>query len=104
MFAVIKTGGKQYRVQQGDLVRVESLSAAEGDAVVFDQVLLVGDGESTRAGTPTVDGAVVRGTVVRNARGRKIVIYTFKRRQNSNRRRAGHRQAFTEVKIDAIEA
>ena len=104
MFAVIKTGGKQYRVQQGDLVRVESLSAAEGDAVVFDQVLLIGDGESTRAGTPTVDGAVVRGTVVRNARGPKIVIYTFKRRQNSNRRRAGHRQAFTEVKIDAIEA
>lgn len=104
MYAVIQTGGKQYRVQQGDVIRVEALPIQAGDPVEFDKVLLIGDEESTRVGTPTVDGATVKGTVISQSRDKKVLIYTFKRRQNSNRRQAGHRQAFTEIKIDAIEA
>ena len=104
MYAVIQTGGKQYRVQQGDVIQVEALPNQAGETVEFDKVLLVGDQDSTRVGTPTVDGATVKGTVVRQTRDKKVLIYTFKRRQNSNRKQAGHRQAFTEIKIDAIEA
>jgi large subunit ribosomal protein L21 len=103
MYAVIRTGGKQCRVKQGEIVRVEALAVEAGDTVTFDEVLLVGEGESVRVGSPTVDGASVQGTVLRQGRQKKVVIQTYKRRQNSNRRRAGHRQAFTEVKIDAIE-
>lgn len=103
MYAVIRTGGKQCRVQQGDVVRVEALQAEAGDAVTFDEVLAVGEGDEVRVGDPTVSGATVRGTVVSQGRNKKVVIQTYKRRQNSNRRRAGHRQAYTEVKIDAIE-
>lgn len=103
MTAVFESGGKQHRVKVGDVVRVESLPAAEGEAVVFDRVLLVGEGEGCRVGNPTVDGAAVRGTVVERGRGRKIIGFVFKPRKNSNRRRWGHRQAFTSVKIDAIE-
>lgn len=103
MYAVIRSGGKQHRVQEGDLVRVESLAAGAGESVTFDEVLVVGEGDDVRVGTPTVAGASVRGTVIREGRGKKVIIQTYKRRQNSNRRNAGHRQAFTEVKIDAIE-
>ena len=104
MYAVIETGGKQHRVREGDLLRVERFAAEQGSAVEFDRVLLLGDDADTRIGNPVVEGARVRDTVVRHGRSRKIRIYTFKRRQNSNRRRMGHRQGFTEVKIDAIEA
>jgi large subunit ribosomal protein L21 len=103
MYAVIRTGGKQCRVKQGEIVRVEALAVEAGDTVTFDEVLLVGEGDSVRVGSPTVDGASVQGTVLRQGRHKKVVIQTYKRRQNSNRRRAGHRQAFTEIKIDAIE-
>jgi large subunit ribosomal protein L21 len=103
MYAVIRTGGKQCRVEQGNVVRVESLDAQDGDTVTFDEVLLIADGDDVRVGEPLVDGASVRGTVVRNGRGKKVEIRTYKRRQNSNRRRGGHRQAFTAVKIDSIE-
>jgi large subunit ribosomal protein L21 len=104
MFAVIETGGKQLRVQIGDLVRVESLDADVGSEVVFDQVLMVGEGEGARIGTPAVDGATVRGSVVEQGRGKKVLIYTYKKRKNSARKTQGHRQSFTAVKIDAIDA
>jgi large subunit ribosomal protein L21 len=104
MYAVIETGGKQVRVAVGDVVEVERLDGDPGSAVVFDRVLLLGQDESIKLGSPTLGGARVRGTVVRQGRHPKIVLYTFKRRQNSNRRRAGHRQHYTAVKIEAIEA
>jgi len=104
MFAVIETGGKQLRVEVGEVVRVEHLSGETGEEIVFDRVLLVGDGESARVGSPTVDAASVRGSIVEQGRGAKIHLYTFKRRQNSNRRRAGHRQAYTAVKIESIDS
>ena len=104
MYAVIETGGKQHRVQVGEVVKVELLGAGEGEKVVFDRVLMVGDGSTVKVGAPTVAGAEVRGTVVDLDRAKKIVIYTFKHRQNSNRRRAGHRQHYAAVKIDAIQA
>jgi large subunit ribosomal protein L21 len=100
VYAVIETGGKQVTVREGDLVRVEKLAAAEGDVVTFDRVLLVGDG-ATRVGTPTVEGASVQGRVVRQARGRKIVVMKFKAKAHS-RRKTGHRQSFTEVRIERI--
>jgi large subunit ribosomal protein L21 len=103
MYAVIQTGGKQHRVEVGKVVRVESLSGDSGDPVIFDRVLMVGEGDSVRVGAPTVEGATVKGTVVSQGRGKKILIYTFKRRKNSNRRTMGHRQNYTAVKIDAIE-
>ena len=104
MIAVIETGGKQHRVRVGEVVRVESRPAEAGAPVVFDRVLLVGEGDTARIGTPTVEGARVTGTVVSNGRGPKIIGYVFKHRKNSNRKRWGHRQNFTAVKIDAIEA
>ena len=104
MYAVIESGGKQLRVQVGDVVRVERLSDGVGDQVTFDRVLAVGAGEEVKIGTPTVDGAAVKGSVVAHDRGDKVIIYTYKPRQNSNRRRAAHRQNYTSVKIDAIES
>ena len=104
MYAVIQTGGKQHRVQVGQVVRVESLEGDVGASIVFDRVLMVGEGESVQVGAPTVSGAQVKGSVVEQGRGRKILTYLFKRRQNSNRRRQGHRQNYTAVKIDAIES
>lgn len=105
MYAVIETGGKQHRVRVGEVVDVEKLGADVGAEVVFDRVLLVaGKDDRVMLGSPTLDGVRVRGTVVRQGRGPKIIIYTYKKRQNSNRRRAGHRQALTKVKIDSIDA
>jgi large subunit ribosomal protein L21 len=105
MYAVIRSGGKQLRVQVGDEVRIERLAAEVGAPVVFDQVLMLGgDDDRVRLGAPLLDGAQVRGTVVAQGRGPRIVIYTYKKTQNSNRRRQGHRQKITTVKIDAIEA
>lgn len=104
MYAVIKTGGKQYRVQQGDIVRVEFLPVEAGESVEFDSILMVGDDESTTIGSPVVEGAKVRGTVVRHDKDRKVIVHTYKRRKNSNRKTSGHRQTYTEIKIDAIEA
>jgi large subunit ribosomal protein L21 len=104
MYAVIETGGKQCRVQVGEVVKVESLPVEAGDPVVFDRVLLVSDGEAVKVGTPTLEGAKVTGTAVEQGRRAKIIGYVFKHRQNSNRKRWGHRQDFTAVKIEAIEA
>ena len=104
MYAVIETGGKQVRVQVGDVVRVETLPGEVGQSISFDRVLMVGDGASTKIGNPNLEGARVAGSIVEHGRGPKIVVYTYKRRQNSNRRTMGHRQDFTAVKIESIDA
>ena len=101
MYAVIKTGGKQYRVAVGDKLKVETISAAEeGDSITLDHVLMIGDGDSIEVGTPTLD-STVEATVLKNGRGKKLRIVKFRRRQNS-RTRTGHRQNFTELQITAI--
>jgi large subunit ribosomal protein L21 len=104
MYAVIETGGKQLRVQVGEIVRVESLPGEIGAPIVFDRVLMVGEGDKARVGQPNLDGAEVQGSIVEQGRGRKILIYTFKRRKNSNRKTQGHRQNYTAVKIESINA
>ncbi|MCX7514781.1 50S ribosomal protein L21 [Frateuria edaphi] len=102
-YAVIKTGGKQYRVQQGDVLRVELLDAEEGANVSFDQVLLVGSGDAVNVGVPTVAGATVSATVRRHGRADKIRIIKFRRRKH-HKKQMGHRQHFTEVEITGINA
>ena len=99
--AVLKTGGKQYRVEPGAVLRVEKLLAEVGTKVEFDDVLLVGSGGDAKIGTPIVAGAKVTGTVTAHGRGDKVIVYKFRRRQQY-RRKQGHRQAYTEVRIDAI--
>jgi len=104
MYAVIKTGGKQYRVAKDDYLRIEKLDAEVGSTVEFDQVLLVGgDGADPKVGAPLLDGAKVTAEVVEQTRGPKIVIFTKRRRKNF-RRRTGHRQYLTVVKIADIAA
>jgi large subunit ribosomal protein L21 len=102
MYAVVKTGGKQYRVQSGESVRVESLPAEVGAAVSFDEVLMVGEGESVRVGTPLIAGAKVRATVVAHGRGEKVRIFKMRRRKHFQKSQ-GHRQGYTEVRIDDIQ-
>ena len=101
MYAIIATGGKQYKVAEGDVVRVEKLEAAEGEQVVFDQVLLIG-GEETVIGSPVIEGAKVSATVTANGKGEKVIVYKYKRKTGYHKKN-GHRQMFTEVKIDKIE-
>jgi len=103
MSAVIVTGGKQYRVAEGQKLRVERLETEEGQSVEFDKVLMVGEGDNVKVGAPYLDGGKVKATVVSHGRGKKISIMKFRRRKDS-KRQMGHRQDFTEVKIDAIEA
>ena len=100
MYAVIETGGKQYKVTEGDIIRVEKLDAAEGDKITFDQVLMIG-GEETLIGNPVVDGAKVAATVTANGKADKVVVYKYKRKTGYHKKN-GHRQLFTEVKIDEI--
>ncbi len=101
MYAVIKTGGKQYRVSPGDTLRVESLDVAEGDAVDIDQILMVGDGDKISVGDPLVSGAVVSAKVLSHGRGKKVKIIKFKRRKHY-RRQMGHRQNYTEIEIVSV--
>ena len=102
MYAIIKTGGKQYKVSEGDEIIIEKLEAEENSAVTFEEVLAIFDGDSAKIGTPKVDGAKVTGTVVKNGKGPKLRIFKYKHKTNY-RRRQGHRQPFTKVKIDKIE-
>jgi large subunit ribosomal protein L21 len=102
MYAVIETGGKQYRVNEGDVIRVEKLTADVGSKIDFDRILLVGEGEQVKVGTPLVDGATVTGTVIEQDRHRKIVVFKMKRRKNY-RKKQGHRQDFTGIRIEAIK-
>ena len=103
MYAVIKTGGKQYRVAQGDTLKVEKLEAGEGDSVEFDQVLMVGEGEDVKIGAPYLEGGKVTATVVDHGRREKIKVIKFKRRKN-HRKQMGHRQYFTQIEITGIDA
>jgi len=103
MYAVIKTGGKQYRVSSGEQLRVELLPAEVGAAVSFDEVLMVGDGEQARVGAPLVSGAKVQATVVSHGRGEKVTIFKLRRRKHYKKSQ-GHRQSYTEVRIDDIVA
>jgi large subunit ribosomal protein L21 len=102
MYAVIATGGKQYRVSQGDTIDVEKLGVEVGTEVRFDQVLLVGTDSETKIGQPLVPGAIVVGKVVENGRAAKIIVYKIRRRKNY-RRKQGHRQAFTRLVIQGIQ-
>jgi large subunit ribosomal protein L21 len=102
MYAVIETGGKQYRVNEGDIIRVEKLAGDVGSKVDFDHVLLIGEGEQVKVGTPHVGGASVTGTVIEQERHRKIIVFKMKRRKNY-RRKQGHRQDFTGVLIERIK-
>lgn len=101
MYAVIKTGGKQYRVAAGDKLRVETLNAAEGDSIELNDVLMVADGDDVKIGAPVVEGASVSATVKAHGRGKKIEIVKFRRRKHY-RKQQGHRQNYTELEITAI--
>ena len=103
MFAVIKTGGKQYKVKAGDLVKVEKLDAEEGKTIKISDVLMVVDGDQTTVGTPNVKGATVSAKVNSHGRGPKIKIVKFHRRKH-HRKQMGHRQAYTELSILKISA
>jgi large subunit ribosomal protein L21 len=103
VYAVFRTGGKQYRASQGDRVRVERLDAAVGDVVDFDQVLLLGQGTDLKVGSPFVQGGKVQGKVTQQGRAKKVDIIKFKRRAHYMRHK-GHRQHFTEVEITSISA
>ena len=101
MYAVIKTGGKQYKVAPGEKLKVEQIPADVGAEVILDQVLMIGEGESVRLGQPTVAGATVKATVVSHGRGEKIKIFKMRRRKHYQKNQ-GHRQNYTEVRIDDI--
>ena len=103
MYAVIKTGGKQYRVTAGSKLKVEQLTAEVGADVVIDQVLMVADGAAVKVGTPLVQGATVKATVLAHGRGDKVLIFKHRRRKHF-KKQAGHRQNYTEVEISGITA
>jgi large subunit ribosomal protein L21 len=100
-YAVIRTGGKQYRVAEGDVVQVATLAGNPGEKVTFNDVLLLG-GESVKIGAPTVAGAAVEGEIVQHGRGPKLIVFKFRKRKRS-RKKAGHRQAFTAVRITGVK-
>ncbi|HVO88366.1 MAG TPA: 50S ribosomal protein L21 [Casimicrobiaceae bacterium] len=101
MYAVVKTGGKQYRVAPGEKLKVEQIPADVGAEVVLDQVLMVGEGDSVRLGQPVVSGATVKATVLAQGRGDKVTIFKMRRRKQY-RRHQGHRQSYTELRIESI--
>jgi large subunit ribosomal protein L21 len=103
MYAVFKTGGKQYRATTGDVIKVEKIDAEKGATIELDQVLMVGEGEDVKIGTPFLDGGKVTATVVDHGRRDKIKVIKFKRRKNY-RRQMGHRQYFTQLEITGIDA
>lgn len=103
MYAVIKTGGKQYKVQQGDVIYVEKLDVADGADVSFDEVIMVENDGKMTVGSPFVKGASVSGKVVKTGRGKKITVFTYRPKKDS-KRKMGHRQSYTKVQIDEIKA
>ena len=100
MYAVIETGGKQYRVQEGDVITIEKLNAEAGDKVTFDKVLLMSDGKEVKVGTPYLAEAVT-GSVVENGKGKKVIIFKYKAKKDY-RKKQGHRQPYTAVKIESL--
>jgi len=103
MYAVVNSGGKQYKVQQGEVLRVEKISGDVGSPVTFDRVLMFSDGENVRIGQPLLDSVAVEGHIVEQAKAKKIIVFKYKRRKRF-RRKNGHRQEFTAVLIDSIQA
>ena len=103
MYAVIKTGGKQYRVQEGDVITIEKLNANVGDKVEFDEVLVLGEGADIKVGTPFLDGVKVYGTVTENGKGKKVIIFKYKSKKDY-RKKQGHRQPYTMVEITGLGA
>ena len=101
MFAIIETGGKQYKVNEGDVIFVEKLDAAEGDKITFDRVLVVSDADGIKVGAPTVEGATVTANVLKNGKAKKIYVMTYKPKKNE-KRKIGHRQPYTKVQIEKI--
>ncbi len=102
MYAIIATGGKQYKVSEGDIINVEKLDVEAGDTVTFDQVFAVSDNEM-KVGSPFVDGASVTASVMEQGRGKKVIVYKYKRKTGYHKKN-GHRQAYTKVKIEKINA
>jgi len=101
MTAVIVTGGKQYKVTEGDIIYIEKLECGEGDVITFDNVLAIVDGENSKFGAPAISGANVTGRVIKNGRGKKITVIKFKAKKNY-RRKQGHRQPYTKIQIETI--
>ena len=101
MFAIIETGGKQYKVNEGDVIFVEKLDVAEGDKITFDKVLAVSTADGFKAGKPTVEGAAVTANVVKNGKNKKIYVMTYKSKKNE-KKKIGHRQPYTKVQIEKI--
>lgn len=101
MYAVIETGGKQYRVQEGDVIVIEKLAKEAGEAVEFDKVLVLGEGAEIQVGTPCIEGAKIFGTVVENGKGKKVIIYKYKSKKDY-RKKQGHRQPYTMVEIASL--
>ena len=101
MFAIIETGGKQYKVSEGDVIFVEKLDADEGDKITFDKVLAVSADDGFKTGRPTLDGATVSANVVKNGKNKKIYVMTYKSKKNE-KRKIGHRQPYTKVQIEKI--
>lgn len=103
MYAVIETGGKQYKVAVGDVISVEKLDVEEGAEVTFDKVLMTGEGSDVKVGAPAIEGATVTAKVLKNGKAKKVVVFKMKRKKNY-RRKKGHRQPFTKVEITAVNA
>src|SRR5690554_278176 len=103
MYAVIETGGKQYKVQEGDIISIEKLNAKAGDEVTFDKVLVLNDGNTLQVGAPILEAAKVVGSVVENGKGKKVIIYKYKAKKDY-RKKQGHRQPYTMVKIESLSA
>ena len=102
MFAIIETGGKQYKVNEGDIIFVEKLNASEGETVTFDSVKAISLGEGFKVGAPTVEGASVTGKVLANGKGKKIYVMKYKAKKNE-KKKIGHRQPYTKVQIESIQ-
>ena len=103
MYAVVSTGGKQYKVQKGETLRIEKIPGDVGGKVTLDKVLLVADGENIRVGQPMIEKAAVQASIVEQDRAKKVLVFKYKRRKRY-RRKAGHRQPYTAIRIDGIEA
>ncbi len=103
MYAVVNTGGKQYKVQKGETLRIEKIPGEVGTQVTFDKVLMVADGENVRVGQPLLEKAAVQASIIEQDRAKKIIIFKYKRRKRY-RRKQGHRQPYTAIRIDGIEA
>jgi len=101
MYAILKTGGKQYRVTEGDVISVEKLNVASGEKVVFDEILVVSKDGELQVGAPVVAGAKVEGTVVQQGKEKKVIVFKYKPKKDY-RKKQGHRQPFTRVKIESI--